>query len=172
MNLECRICYEGDSEEKLIQPCKCSGTIGYIHPSCLRKTIHYNGSSICSICNSEYNIVETNLKKRVISFLLKSELITTIISILLLFVIINISYKLGIGSYCLVSCFFAIVFGINHIQNIFEHKEIELDFLMDLIYSYTESNTIYYSYTYFNLTYICIWSIINKLKEKLLIEYV
>lgn len=31
----CRICFESENEEKLIQPCKCKGTIGYVHRTCL-----------------------------------------------------------------------------------------------------------------------------------------
>lgn len=31
----CRICHEDDLEEELFRPCKCDGTIRYVHPGCL-----------------------------------------------------------------------------------------------------------------------------------------
>ena len=34
---QCRICFSGAEEGKLIAPCKCSGTQRYVHEDCLRK---------------------------------------------------------------------------------------------------------------------------------------
>ena len=35
----CRICYDSDSKEDLYCPCKCSGSIKWVHNSCLNKWI-------------------------------------------------------------------------------------------------------------------------------------
>ncbi|XP_037504784.1 E3 ubiquitin-protein ligase MARCHF1-like [Rhipicephalus sanguineus] len=31
----CRICHEGDQKAELVSPCSCSGTIGFVHVSCI-----------------------------------------------------------------------------------------------------------------------------------------
>lgn len=35
--MECRICFYGPSEGRLITPCLCKGTIQYIHMTCLQR---------------------------------------------------------------------------------------------------------------------------------------
>ena len=35
--MECRICFYGPSEGRLITPCLCKGTIRYIHTTCLQR---------------------------------------------------------------------------------------------------------------------------------------
>ena len=35
-HMECRICFNGQSEGRLITPCLCKGTMRYIHMSCLQ----------------------------------------------------------------------------------------------------------------------------------------
>lgn len=64
-SLSCRICFEGNlsfSDSELIQPCKCTGSIGYVHERCLKKSIIYRSlqvqnSNNCEICLSEYTMV-------------------------------------------------------------------------------------------------------------------
>lgn len=48
----CRICLEEDDPRNMKHPCKCRGTIKYVHPRCLRDEV------ICTICNYEYQIKE------------------------------------------------------------------------------------------------------------------
>ena len=50
----CRICHEGDGKEELISPCKCAGTMGLIHVSCIEKWLSQAGTSKCEICGFEY----------------------------------------------------------------------------------------------------------------------
>ena len=50
----CRICHEGDGKEDLISPCKCTGTMGLIHVSCIEKWLSQAGTSKCEICGFEY----------------------------------------------------------------------------------------------------------------------
>lgn len=54
----CRICYEEDeTESKLLNPCACSGTIGYIHEHCLKKWIKTKQLTIsnykCELCHKK-----------------------------------------------------------------------------------------------------------------------
>ena len=46
----CRICTESETDEPLICPCDCKGSIGYVHRTCMTKWIFISGSDICRIC--------------------------------------------------------------------------------------------------------------------------
>lgn len=50
----CRICYDDQSEEKLLSPCKCSGSVGWVHNSCLQKWISISHKKECSACKYQY----------------------------------------------------------------------------------------------------------------------
>ncbi|XP_064619598.1 E3 ubiquitin-protein ligase MARCHF4-like [Lineus longissimus] len=52
----CRICHEGDQKEELISPCKCSGTMGMIHQTCIEAWLSTSNTTRCEICNYEYNL--------------------------------------------------------------------------------------------------------------------
>ncbi len=52
--LFCRICHEGEGREDLISPCKCTGTMGLIHLSCVERWLSQAGTSKCEICGFEY----------------------------------------------------------------------------------------------------------------------
>ena len=53
MMKECRICYSSKEYfvNKLISPCKCKGSMAYIHQYCLYK---YFPQKYCNICNSNF----------------------------------------------------------------------------------------------------------------------
>ena len=61
--IQCRICYE--ENPPLIQPCKCKGTIGYVHEACV---IHWlttadlgaDLSPRCELCHTPYNVAYKN----------------------------------------------------------------------------------------------------------------
>jgi hypothetical protein len=54
-NTFCRICLErGEPETYLCLPCKCIGSISYVHPDCLKEWIKESGSVECEICHSMY----------------------------------------------------------------------------------------------------------------------
>ena len=64
---QCRICYE--ETPPLLQPCKCKGTIGYVHEACV---IHWltisglDGEDVkCELCRTPYNVVYKNEFERV-----------------------------------------------------------------------------------------------------------
>lgn len=51
----CRICFSGDEpNDVLISPCRCSGSMGYIHRSCLTRWLEQKkgsrGSAKCELC--------------------------------------------------------------------------------------------------------------------------
>lgn len=46
----CRICHNGDSFERLITPCNCKGTLGYVHRHCLENWLSRSGLTHCELC--------------------------------------------------------------------------------------------------------------------------
>ncbi|XP_037282294.2 E3 ubiquitin-protein ligase MARCHF8 [Rhipicephalus microplus] len=50
----CRICHEGDQEEALLSLCKCSGTIGSMHVSCLEQWINQKKVDSCELCGERF----------------------------------------------------------------------------------------------------------------------
>lgn len=52
----CRICYNGEIKEPLLQPCDCSGTMGLVHKSCLEKWLSQCNKNQCEICNFNYDV--------------------------------------------------------------------------------------------------------------------
>ncbi|CAL8367963.1 unnamed protein product [Gadus morhua 'NCC'] len=58
----CRICHcEGDEESPLITPCHCTGSLRYVHQSCLQQWIKSSDTRCCELCKYEF-IMETKLK--------------------------------------------------------------------------------------------------------------
>ncbi|XP_028644905.1 E3 ubiquitin-protein ligase MARCH1 isoform X3 [Grammomys surdaster] len=67
----CRICHcEGDEESPLITPCRCTGTLRFVHQSCLHQWIKSSDTRCCELCKYDF-IMETKLKP------LRKELITS-----------------------------------------------------------------------------------------------
>ena len=60
MTNECWICYDSNKDEKLISPCKCSGSLKYVHKSCLETWLQYEKDSQCKICKTNYQIKRDN----------------------------------------------------------------------------------------------------------------
>uniref|UniRef100_T1J7S7 Uncharacterized protein n=1 Tax=Strigamia maritima TaxID=126957 RepID=T1J7S7_STRMM len=46
----CRICHEGDTKEELVAPCRCAGTMGLVHQTCIEKWLSSSNSNSCEIC--------------------------------------------------------------------------------------------------------------------------
>ena len=53
---DCRICFEDTG--KLVSPCNCTGTIGYVHLECLGKWINLSGQRNCKICFARFRVKE------------------------------------------------------------------------------------------------------------------
>lgn len=57
-----RICHcEGDDESPLITPCHCTGSLHFVHQSCLQQWIKSSDTRCCELCKYEF-IMETKLK--------------------------------------------------------------------------------------------------------------
>jgi hypothetical protein len=56
----CRICYNSDIKEPLLQPCDCSGTMGLIHRSCLERWLSQCNKNQCEICGFEHKVERKN----------------------------------------------------------------------------------------------------------------
>ncbi|XP_060102551.1 E3 ubiquitin-protein ligase MARCHF1 isoform X1 [Heteronotia binoei] len=58
----CRICHcEGDDENPLITPCRCTGTLRFVHQACLHQWIKSSDTRCCELCKYDF-IMETKLK--------------------------------------------------------------------------------------------------------------
>lgn len=58
----CRICHcEGDDECPLIMPCRCTGSLSFVHPACLNQWIKSSDTRCCELCKFDF-IMETKLK--------------------------------------------------------------------------------------------------------------
>jgi hypothetical protein len=55
---ECRICYAGEEEGQLFKPCRCAGTMMYVHIKCLDKwrSTGPNQEVACPQCRYQYNL--------------------------------------------------------------------------------------------------------------------
>lgn len=59
----CRICHEGEADEKLVSPCLCAGTQGLIHKTCLERWLSTASYDKCELCHFPFH-----LKKKPRSF--------------------------------------------------------------------------------------------------------
>ncbi|XP_044298792.1 uncharacterized protein LOC123029671 [Varanus komodoensis] len=58
----CRICHcEGDEESPLIAPCRCTGSLNFVHQACLQHWIKSSDTRCCELCKYEF-VMETKLK--------------------------------------------------------------------------------------------------------------
>ncbi|XP_059150523.1 uncharacterized protein LOC131937256 [Physella acuta] len=54
----CRICQDDGTYEKLVSPCYCSGTVGFVHMSCLETWLGLNGRTACELCSYPFPVVK------------------------------------------------------------------------------------------------------------------
>lgn len=59
--MECRICLEEDERNNLIVPCKCNGSIKYVHLECLNQMLSINPSFNCRTCLEPYYVKPKNI---------------------------------------------------------------------------------------------------------------
>eukprot|EP01114_Cavostelium_apophysatum_P009945 TRINITY_DN23276_c0_g1_i1.p1 TRINITY_DN23276_c0_g1~~TRINITY_DN23276_c0_g1_i1.p1 ORF type:complete len:247 (-),score=27.00 TRINITY_DN23276_c0_g1_i1:552-1292(-) len=79
----CRICHGGEDDGKLISPCKCKGSIKYVHIECLdrwRQTSSNSQSYFqCENCHYKYNFSRPSYAQ-----LMKSKIVLHVVTLLLL----------------------------------------------------------------------------------------
>ena len=87
----CRICYEEEeSISPLIFPCKCNGSIKWVHEKCIQEWIEISNRKICPQCQYQYKIEKVcNYPK--LSFLCKERNIRFLSLFTMLFLILLIS---------------------------------------------------------------------------------
>lgn len=138
----CRICY--DSQEKnLISPCKCSGSLTYIHLECLKLWItqrfpEIQGAS-CEICKEKFNITfeysrqwtrnladykRTECLKKLI-LLLICLIVITIITIVAYFRYVDFKRKFNSSIIVVVLCFTALFINLLFIGKVYMCAHIE-----------------------------------------------
>src|SRR5579871_1960143 len=55
----CRICRsEGDAEEPLFYPCKCSGSIKFVHQDCLMEWLSHTQKKYCELCKTPFRFTK------------------------------------------------------------------------------------------------------------------
>lgn len=55
----CRICRgEGSEEEQLFYPCKCSGSIKYVHQACLVEWLSHSQKKYCELCKTPFHFTK------------------------------------------------------------------------------------------------------------------
>ncbi|GFR31170.1 e3 ubiquitin-protein ligase MARCHF3 [Trichonephila clavata] len=69
----CRICHEGDGKEDLVSPCRCTGTVGLVHKSCMERWLstRANSNDKCEICN--YTFVTARYPKSLLEWIRSDE---------------------------------------------------------------------------------------------------
>ena len=71
---KCRICMSEfdtettDQDSQYVSPCECTGTMEFVHRSCLKQWIEVKKSDSCEVCNQKYN-----LPLRVVRYMTYSE---------------------------------------------------------------------------------------------------
>lgn len=58
----CRICHCGVEDEGFITPCKCTGSLGFIHQTCLQSWLNMSGKSNkkqCELCFYDFKLQST-----------------------------------------------------------------------------------------------------------------
>ncbi|CAK9822979.1 E3 ubiquitin-protein ligase MARCHF3 [Anthophora retusa] len=58
-SIVCRICHTNTSKEQLISPCRCKGSLAYVHLACLERWLNQSCRSYCELCRYHYNVIET-----------------------------------------------------------------------------------------------------------------
>lgn len=54
VSVVCRICYDGDKCEPIITPCKCKGSVAFVHRTCLEKWLAESNLTSCEVCHYVY----------------------------------------------------------------------------------------------------------------------
>ena len=169
--MECRICFEDDTNEPLLAPCDCSGSMRWVHKSCLQKWIHMKQSSQCPVCKQECIIKKTK-RQEIVTCIANSNLVTSLITAIIGFMLLLLSIRLNITMNTIVVTFLILIMGIHYIQVFFEHEEINMDVVFDTIAVYTSSNSIYHhNGDGLYIVFSCLWLLVDNVKYKILAPY-
>lgn len=59
ISIVCRICYDNNKDEPIITPCRCKGTVAFIHRSCLETWLAESNTTKCELCHYVYGTERT-----------------------------------------------------------------------------------------------------------------
>lgn len=83
--ISCRYCFEDDNSLHLITPCKCSGSLKYVHEECFLKFLNsklesylWSNEIKCEICKHELNVIMTETSDNMDSGLIFRKTFVTI----------------------------------------------------------------------------------------------
>ena len=163
---ECRICK--NSSHSLINPCKCDGTIKYVHKSCLKTWIAVSRSEFCEICKERY-ILKTKFRNflDMYSKYYKSFFLIFSVSYIIIYPLVYMQLSYLTLSYYIFIVWFA-KFGLCLLKiniNKFINTIIlsTLNILFTYHHSYAESNALIllYIYTILSVSHSIMYMIIK-----------
>ena len=169
MLMECRICFD-TTDEPLIEPCKCSGSMRWVHNSCLQKWINIKKNTKCPVCKEEL-VVKKNVKQQVAGYIIRSNVATTILTIIVGSILLLASLMYDIRMNTIIMAFLIVVMGIHYIQVYFEHEEINMELVFETIVLYS-SRTGYHDSGGMSIVFCCLWMLMDSLKYKVLENFV
>ncbi|KAJ8985299.1 hypothetical protein NQ317_007086 [Molorchus minor] len=59
ISVVCRICYDNEKQEELINPCHCKGTVAFVHRSCLETWLGESNTTTCELCHQVFRTERT-----------------------------------------------------------------------------------------------------------------
>ena len=102
---ECRICMDPNTSLPLIQPCLCSGTIGFVHTACLVQWIQSSKETKCRICRSRYDLPWIKVGENFNKYLLADEMHRMGLIMTILFTAVALLVHIATLNYCLTNNF-------------------------------------------------------------------
>ncbi|KAH6944797.1 hypothetical protein HPB50_005286 [Hyalomma asiaticum] len=86
----CRICHEGDQHESLLSLCKCSGTMGLLHLSCLERWLNGRHVDFCELCHHRFpTVAQANSGRLFVHWALHGDSLRTLLGDLLCFALLT-----------------------------------------------------------------------------------
>ena len=163
-NPTCRICFnEETTDNKFVSPCKCTGSMKYIHNKCLLESLKF--SINCTVCKSNYKVKK--IQNKTYSFVSKYKyILSDSISIAVWGVIIIISFKIFNRRYDkILSVFLSFKIGPLVIKHCIDLIKFVYQFYKPCNYFPIMSNSEFTSLIFYYSTY-CFIPLIDKILKK------
>jgi len=58
----CRICLDGNQKEELVRVCRCNGSVGLTHQTCVLTWFQATGQKACELCKYPMDIERAGIK--------------------------------------------------------------------------------------------------------------
>ena len=140
---ECRFCFE--SSEPLINPCKCDGSLKFVHKKCLETWIQTSRHLECNVCKTPFKIHNDSF--------IRTTKFLNILHVIIMFALILIFYKLDLSLSWVIIIIILNCSTINKIQDYYETYEINIDTILQIFdesLMYRENCLVIF---FFNITY-------------------